>query len=96
MESRALLSILGELAMLHPKLVLTQGDAYWCIPDLMKRARTDFKGANEKRRKALSAALYVVDQDSLGKLVIKNAETGKPVFTEVGAENPAPPAENAV
>lgn len=87
-EPRSLIAIIGELALLRPKLVLTQGPKYWRVEDLLKQARKDRKaGAAED----LEALLYAVEDDVLGKVSIYNVRTGSVIFSEVGAMKPAPP-----
>lgn len=86
-EPRALIAILGELALVKRELVLTQGRNYWRIEDLLKQAREDRQvGAAEP----LEALTYAVENDILGKVSIYNAQSGSIVFSEVGAMYPAP------
>ncbi len=87
-EPRALIAILGELALLKRKLVLTQGDKYWRIEDLLKQARKDRRTGSAG---ALEALLYVVEDDILGKVSIYNVTSGSIIFSEVGAMDPSLP-----
>ena len=89
-EPRSLIAIIGELALLKRKLVLTQGRKYWRVEDLLDQARRDRKaGAAED----LEALLYEITTDAPGKVSIRNLESGSIIFSEVGAVEPAPAPE---
>ncbi len=87
-EPRALIAILGELALLKRKLVLTQGDKYWRIEDLLKQARKDRRTGSAGE---LEALIYTVEDDIREKVSIYNVTSGSIIFSEVGAMDPAPP-----
>lgn len=92
MEPRALIAILGELALLQHKIVLTQGDRYWRIDDLLDQARRD-RHRDAAQRDHLEALSYGVVTDEKGKLSIRNLKSGSIIFSEVGAVEPAPDPE---
>lgn len=68
---RTLYSILGELAMASPKLVLMQGRNYFRIEDLWRWARHDWAMADSKEKAELSNAIYWTETDGHGKLLLK-------------------------
>jgi hypothetical protein len=88
---RSLYSILGELAMMSPKLVLMQGRSYFRIDDLWGDARRDWATGNAKDRSALSESIYWTTTDVHGKLLLKGV-TLKGVefvaFVEPGSDIP--------
>lgn len=88
---RSLHSILGELAMMSPKLVLMQGRGYFRIEDLWGDARRDWTTGDPKERAALSEAMYWTTTDVHGKLLLKGV-TPKGVefvaFVEPGSDIP--------
>jgi hypothetical protein len=86
-EPRALIALIGELALLRPKLVVEQGDRYWRIEDLLQQARHDRR--MEEHRDELEATLYETSEDARGKISIRNLQSGSIVFSEVGAIEPA-------
>lgn len=90
---QSLYAILGDLAMVSPKLVLMQGRKYFRIEDLWSHARKDLKAGNPKDRAALSEAIYWTTTDEHGKLLLKGVtpKGGEFVaFVEPGSDIPAP------
>lgn len=67
----SLYTILGELSMTSPKLVLMQGREYFRIEDLWRWARKDWMKGDVKDRSALSEAMYWTEYDVRGKLLLK-------------------------
>lgn len=71
MMKRSLYTILGELALTSPKLVLVRGFEYSRIEDLWSRARRDLKMGASKDRVSLSEPIYWTELDVRGKLLLK-------------------------
>lgn len=93
-KPRSLYTILGELAMVSPKLVLMRGRQYFRIEDLWRWARHDLKMADPHDRASLSEAIYWTESDEHGKLLLKGiTRTGGEfvAFVEPGSDIQAPP-----
>ncbi len=84
---RALITLLTELAIVYPELILTQGSDRWPIEDLLMQARQDRYGPD---RKAIEAPLYGIVRDADGKVSIQNLKSGSIAFSEAGAVKRAP------
>lgn len=90
-EPKSLFVLLGEVGVVRPYLVLQRGRRYWRIEDLLKFARKDLKAGDEQMKEALSYPGYVIHTDDIGKVSIRDAQSGKIHFSEVGALELAPP-----
>ncbi len=84
---RALLTLLMELAIVYPELILTQGSDRWPIEDLLMQARHDRYGPD---RQAIEAPLYGIVRDADGKVSIQNLKSGSIAFSEIGSVVPVP------
>jgi len=84
---KPLLAILGELALIRHKLVLTQGEYYFRIEDLMAKARRDGVSGSKRDRESLATPIYWWAEDSAGKVYIASGEKDDPkvAFAEVGS-----------
>lgn len=83
MAKQSLFQILGDLAIHQKKLVLMQGRDYWRIEDLFAQVKADVK-ASERARQTLLDPIYTVETVD-GKVEIRKAEGGRPVFVEAGS-----------
>ena len=90
-EPKSLFVLLGEIGVVRPYLVLQRGRRYWRIEDLLKFARKDLKSGDEQMKEALSYPAYVTHTDEIGKVSIRDVQSGKIQFSEVGAMELAPP-----
>jgi len=68
---QSLYTILNQLAISNPKLVLMQGFKYFRIEDIWRWARNDFLKGTPKDRAALSESIYWTEYDVRGKLLLK-------------------------
>jgi hypothetical protein len=68
---QSLYTILNQLAISNPKLVLMQGRQYFRIEDLIRWARKDFLKGTSKDRALLSEPIYWTEYDVRGKLLLK-------------------------
>lgn len=85
---RTILHVLGDLAMPKRKLVLTQGDRYWRIEDLIAQVRRDEKSGDERTQRALAEPVYTSDVDADDRVVIWRATPAgkKAHFVEYGSK----------
>jgi hypothetical protein len=90
-DPQSLFGLLSSVGVTQPALVLQRGRRYWRVEDLLKQARKDLKRGDESIRKALSDPLYTLSRDQHGKVSIRDASSGTIMFSEVGAEELAPP-----
>lgn len=68
---QSLYTILNQLAISNPKLVLMQGRQYFRIEDLIRWARKDFLKGTDQDRALLSEPIYWTEYDVRGKLLVK-------------------------
>ncbi len=68
---QSLYSLLDQLAISNPKIVLMQGRKYFRIEDLIRWARKDFQKGTSKDRALLSEPIYWTEYDVHGKLLLK-------------------------
>lgn len=69
-ELSTLLSIMGDLENMRPKLILQEGDHLVSILYLMNRARADIRRAVKWSIDAITAPVYWLENDAEGKAVI--------------------------
>ena len=68
---QSLYTILGQLSISSPKLVLMQGSKYFRIEDIWRWARKDFLKGTDRDRALLSEPIYWTEYDVRGKLLLK-------------------------
>lgn len=85
-ELRPLLTVLGDLALIRPGIVMMQGRNYWLVEKLLAQAREDLDVPELER--ALQAPTYWWDEDEHGKAVIWRSVKGQEeaVFAEAGSD----------
>lgn len=83
---RPLLTVLGDLALVRPDLVLMQGRRYWRVETLLRQARRD--AAQPRFRGALEAPFFFWEEDAHEKLVVYRDASGvrEAVFVEPGSD----------
>jgi hypothetical protein len=90
---KPLFTVLGELAMVRPGLVLQRGPQYWRIENLLRQARRDIR--DPEHHTALGEPVYAWETID-GKTVIRSqwpnqgeiieyAEVGSPLVPQVDA-----------
>lgn len=87
-SGRTLFLVLGELAMMSPKLVLVKGSDYYRIEDLVKAARRLTSSAKPEAVLIHRTPQFSWDRDSRGKVVVRQEGPRgiRPVYAEVGSE----------
>ena len=84
---RPLPTVLAELAMLRPKLVMVQHGKYFRIEDLSAQARRDARSGSPRDREALSQRTFWWGEDDAGKVFVARGPEAAPevLFVEVGS-----------
>jgi hypothetical protein len=85
---RPLVTVLSEVGLVMPRLVLIRGGHYWRIEDLILWAKQDAASGPPDARQSLLAPVYWWEDDGRGKAVIwmQGTQGPRPVFSEVGSD----------